>query len=162
MNQKSRRIEKRAANDPPSKPRAVRSRVFKVDFKNGMKNDGRDLVESLELQTHLRQETHRSLAAQEENRLKISHGLQDEVGQTLQGIHVQLLSLKNTARRNPKGLKGGTSRTQRLVAESARSVRRIVRELDPASNGSNRPVKREVPRATHPGSLRPPGPRTEP
>jgi len=85
------------------------------------------LKDSLELQEGLRQLTHRVLAAQEEERKKISRELQDEIAQTLLGINVRLISLKQEARSNTKGLKNEIANTQRLVVKSARSVRRAAR-----------------------------------
>ena len=87
------------------------------------------LEESLELQKRLRQLTHRVLAVQEDERKKISRELQDEIAQTLLGINVRLLSLKQEARRNSKGLKNEIASTQRLVAKSVSSVRRVGRKI---------------------------------
>lgn len=87
------------------------------------------LKDSLQLQEGLRQLTHQVLAAQEAEREKISHELQDEIAQTLLGINVRLLSLKQEARINTKGLKNEIADTQQLVAKSARSVRRTAREF---------------------------------
>jgi signal transduction histidine kinase len=67
--------------------------------------------------------------AQENERKKISGELQNEIGQTLLGINVRLLSLKQEARNNTKGLKKEIASTQRLVVESANSVRRVAREF---------------------------------
>ena len=83
------------------------------------------LEESLELQNCLRQLTHRVLAAQEDERKKLSHELQDEIAQTLLGINVRLLSLKQGDRNNTKGLKNEIASTQRLVVKSAKSVRQV-------------------------------------
>jgi signal transduction histidine kinase len=90
------------------------------------------LRESLQLQEGLRQLTHDVLAAQEDERKKISRELQDEVAQTLLGINVRLLSLKQEARTNTKGLKQEIASTQRLVAKSVRSVQRVAREFGDA------------------------------
>lgn len=90
------------------------------------------LTESLQLQNQLRQLTHRVLAAQEEERAKISHELQDEIAQTLLGINVRLLSLKQVARSSTQGLKNQIASVQRLVVKSARSVRQFARKLDPS------------------------------
>ena len=49
------------------------------------------LKDSLHLQEGLRQLTHQVLAAQEDERRKISRELQDEIAQTLLGINVRLL-----------------------------------------------------------------------
>jgi len=87
------------------------------------------LKESLQLQESLRQLTHQVMSAQEAERKKISHELQDEIGQTLLGINVRLLTLKKEARSNTKGLKHEIASTQRLVAKSARYVRHVAREF---------------------------------
>ena len=81
------------------------------------------------MQKRLQQLTHRVLAAQEDERKSISQELHDEIAQTLLGINVRLLSLKQQARVNHQGLKTEIAGTQRLVANSARSVRRMAREF---------------------------------
>ena len=96
---------------------------------NAAKHHQKCLEESLELQKRLRQLTHQVLAAQEDERKKISRELQDEIAQTLLGINVRLLSLKQEARSNTKGLKNEIASTQRLVAKSARSVRQVGRKI---------------------------------
>ena len=90
------------------------------------------LKESLQLQEGLRQLTRQVLASQEEERRKISLELQNEIAQTLLGINVRLLSLKQEARNNTKGLKNEIASTQRLVVKSAQSVRRAAREFKKA------------------------------
>ena len=87
------------------------------------------LEESLQLQKRLRELTHRVLAAQEDERHKISHELQDEIAQTLLGINARLLALKQKTRSHTKGLKQEITSTQQLVLKSAKSVRRFAREL---------------------------------
>jgi signal transduction histidine kinase len=94
------------------------------------KDKSKYLEESLQLQKHLRRLTHRVLAAQEDERKKISCELQDEIAQTLLGINVRLLSLKEKARSNPKGLKKEIASTRRLVVKSAKSLRQFAHELD--------------------------------
>ncbi len=86
-------------------------------------------LESLKLQTRLRQLTHRVLAAQEDERKKISRELQAETTQTLLGLNVRLLSLKQEARNNGNGLKNTIANTQRLVAKSTRSARQVGRTI---------------------------------
>ncbi|MGA2750263.1 MAG: histidine kinase [Verrucomicrobiota bacterium] len=87
------------------------------------------LKDSLQLQKGLRQLTHQLLASQEEERKKISLELQNEIAQTLLGINVRLLSLKQEARLNTKGLKNEIASTQRLLLKSAQSVRQVAREF---------------------------------
>jgi two-component system sensor histidine kinase DegS len=101
----------------------ARRKVMEDDFARRGKHHQKSLEESLELQKRLRQLTHQVIAAQEDERKKISRELQDEIAQTLLGINVRLLSLKKEARSNSTGLKKEIASTRLLVANSARSVR---------------------------------------
>jgi signal transduction histidine kinase len=87
------------------------------------------LKDSLAIQAGLRRLAHKVLSAQEAERTKISHELQDEIAQTLLGINVRLITLKQEARTNTKGLKNEIASTQQLVVKSAKSVRRAAREF---------------------------------
>ena len=87
------------------------------------------LEESLELQNRLRQLTHQVLRAQEDERKKISLELQDDIAQTLLGINVRLLSLKQEAHKNTRGIKNDIASTQLLVAKSVRSVRQAGQKI---------------------------------
>jgi signal transduction histidine kinase len=105
----------------------VRRKSVEAALKKSGQHYAKLLKESLQLQAGLRQLTHQVLAAQEDERKKISRGLQNEIAQTLLGINVRLLSLKQEARNNTKGLKNEIASTQRLVIKSAKSVRRVAR-----------------------------------
>jgi signal transduction histidine kinase len=107
----------------------VRRKSVEAALKKSGKHYSRLLKESLHLQEGLRQLTHQVLASQEEERQKISHELQNEIAQTLLGINVRLVSLKQEARTNTRGLKNKIASTQRLVVKSARSVRRVARQF---------------------------------
>jgi signal transduction histidine kinase len=107
----------------------VRRKVMEDDFARRGKRHQKSLEESLQLQKRLRQLTHKVIAAQEDERKKISRELQDEIAQTLLGINVRLLSLKQEARNNSKGFKKEIASTQRLVASSAKSVRQVGRKI---------------------------------
>lgn len=87
------------------------------------------LKESLTLQDSLRKLTRELLDAQEDERNEISHKLQDEIAQTLLGINVRLLSLKREARSKTQGLKNEIASTQRLVVQSAKSMRQTANDL---------------------------------
>lgn len=87
------------------------------------------LAESRRLQKHLRCLTHRILSAQENKRSKISHDLQDEIAQTLLGINVRLLSLREGAVANATGLEEEIASTRRLVENSIKSIERFAREI---------------------------------
>jgi signal transduction histidine kinase len=117
---------------------AERKYVANPSANNGKSHD-KCLKESLQLQKQLRQLTHQVLVAQEDEREKISHELQDEIAQILLGINVRLLLLKQAARSKARGLKSEIARTQQLVVKSAALVRRFARELD-----NHRPTPSEL------------------
>jgi signal transduction histidine kinase len=106
-----------------------RRKVMEDAFTKTSAHHGKSLEESLQLQHRLRQLTRRVLAAQENERQTISRELQNEIAQTLLGINVRLLSLKQEARISHKGLKQEIANTQEIVGRSAKSVRRVAREL---------------------------------
>ena len=124
-----RRTAELAATNRQLQRGIVRRKSVEAALKKSGLHYSKLLKDSLQLQEGLRQLTHQVLVAQEDERRKISTELQDEIGQTLLGINVRLLSLKREARSNTKGLKNEIASTQRLVAKSARSVRRVAREF---------------------------------
>jgi signal transduction histidine kinase len=123
------RTEELAATNRQLQRGVVRRKVMENAAEKNGRHHQKCLEESLTLQKRLRQLTHQVLAAHEDERRKISRELQDEIGQTLLGINVRLLSLKQEARNNTRGLKKEIASTQRLVVKSARSVRRVAREF---------------------------------
>jgi signal transduction histidine kinase len=129
MTKLGRRTEELAASNRQLKQGVVRRKVMEDDFAERGKRHQKSLDESLELQKRLRQLTHKVIAAQENERKKISRELQDEIAQTLLGINVRLLSLKQEAHSNSKGLKKEIASTQLLVANSAKSVRQVGRKI---------------------------------
>jgi len=129
-NRLSRRTLELAATNLQLKRGVVRRKNVEAALKKSGIRYTKLLKGSLHLQAGLRQLTHQVLAAQEEERKKISLELQDEVAQTLLGINVRLLSLKQGDQSNIKSLKNEIASAQRLVVKSAMSVRRFARELD--------------------------------
>jgi len=125
----NRRTGELAASHQQLKRGVVRRKSVEAALKKSGQHYTKLLKDSLHLQEGLRQLTHQVLAAQEEERKKISKELQDDIAQTLLGINVRLLSLKQEAKLNTKGLKNEIASTQRLVVKSARSVRRVAREF---------------------------------
>lgn len=123
------RTEELAASHRQLQRGIIRRKVMEKAFTKMGEHHGKSLQESLQLQHRLRQLTRRVLAAQESERRIISRELQDEIAQTLLGINVRLLSLKKEARINHKGLKLEIASTQRIITKSAKSVRRVAREL---------------------------------
>jgi signal transduction histidine kinase len=106
-----------------------RRKSVEVALKKSGLHYGKLLKDSLQLQSRLRLLTHQMLSAQENERNRMSHDLQDEIAQTLLGINTRLLSLKREARANTDGLKNEIASTQRLVIKSAKSVRRVARQF---------------------------------
>ncbi len=80
------------------------------------------------LEDERRQSTRRALAAQEAERLRIAHGLHDEVGQVLTGV---LLQLDDVAEPNPDR-RAALDETKQSVRQALEEVRRIAQELRPA------------------------------
>ena len=124
-----RRTDQLAASNLLLKRSVIRRKVMADTYEKSGKRHDKSLAESLQLQKRLRQLTHQVIAAQEDEREKISHELQDEIAQTLLGINVRLLSLKQGADSDLKGLKNEIASTQRLVVKSARTVRKFARKL---------------------------------
>jgi signal transduction histidine kinase len=87
------------------------------------------LKESRLLEKHLRDMTRKILSASEEQRKKMSLQLQDEIAQTLLGIHVRLLSLKAEATANQAGLAKEIATTQQLVEASVKTINQFAREF---------------------------------
>ncbi len=118
-----------AATNQQLKHGIVQRRTAEAALKTAGVDYARLLKESLRLQDGLRQLTHQVLRAQEDERKKISHELQDNVAQALLGINVRLCSLKHEARTSNKGFKNDIASTQRLVAKSAKFVQMVVGRL---------------------------------
>jgi signal transduction histidine kinase len=130
LNEKlSQRTEELASSNRQLQRGVVRRKVMEAAAEKSGKHHNKCLEESLQLQKRLRQLTHRVMAVQEDERQSISRELQDEIAQTLLGINVRLLSLKQQSRSNTRGLKNEIASTQRLVLKSAKSVRRVAREF---------------------------------
>jgi signal transduction histidine kinase len=107
----------------------IRRKGVESALKKSGEHYARLLQDSLQVQEGLRELTHHVLAAQEDERRKVSRELQDEIAQTLLGINVRLLSLKKEARRNTQGLQNEIASTQQLVVKSAKSVREVASRL---------------------------------
>jgi len=112
--------------------------------KNG-KDHKKCLEESLQLQKRLRQLTHQLLTAHEAERKTISRKLQDEIAQTLLGINIRLLSLKEESRKNTKGLKEVIARAQRSMVKSVTSVCRVAHNLGTSCRAEDRVDGKPVP-----------------
>jgi hypothetical protein len=102
----------------------VRRKSVEATLKQSGEHYVKLLKESLRVQKSLRQLTRHLLAAQENQRIGVSRKLQDEIVQTLLGLNVRLLCLKQEAENNSLELKNGIANTQQIVIRVP-----IVREL---------------------------------
>ncbi len=87
------------------------------------------LTEAGQLQQHLSELARQILTAQEEERKKMSLTLQDEIAQTLLGIHVRLLALQREVSASAADFRNEIATTQRLVRTSVKTINRYAREL---------------------------------
>ena len=126
----SRRTAGLTATNRTLKQRLARRRAVEQDLKKSGEHGKKLLEESRRLQNDLRHLTHQHLSAQEAERKKISHELQDEIAQTLLGINARLLTLKKAANGGETNLTKEIANTQRLVQESVKSINRLAHELD--------------------------------
>jgi len=86
------------------------------------------LEEARQLQEHLQDLARRILTTQEEERRAMSLTLQDEIAQTLLGIHVRLLALQSEVSISTEGFQKEIAVTQRLVHKSVQTINRFARE----------------------------------
>jgi len=124
-----RRTVNLAASNRFLKQGIVQRKTVEKALKKSTGHYARLVNESRRLQKHLRHLTHQILSAQEAERTKVSRELQDEVAQTLLGINVRLLALKQEATVNTEGLKKEIASTQCLVEKSVKTMSRFAREF---------------------------------
>jgi signal transduction histidine kinase len=142
MKHRTRRLRKLVAQAPEAPAVTTPRRRSSVAGKagaDGGKPRGKFLKESLKHQKELRRLTHQIIAAQERERSKLSHQLQDDILQTLLAIKVRLLLLKHAARHKTHGIKNEIASAQRLVVHSATLIRRLARKLDSQRRASSKP-----------------------
>ena len=89
------------------------------------------LTKSRQMQEELRHLSRRLIAAQEEERRRISRELHDVIVQTLTGINLRLAALKSQTMKGTRDLQNKIAVTQRLVEKSVEVVHRFARDLRP-------------------------------
>ena len=127
-----RRLEDLANTNQGLNREIVRRQTVEHTLKKSEKRQSLLVKQSRHLQGQLRHLSHQILKAQEEERLRISRDLHDEIAQTLVGINVQLAALTHEAAGGPKGLKEKIARAQHMVEESVEKVHQFARKLRPA------------------------------
>lgn len=105
-----------------------RRKVAEKALKTGGNRSTKLLAESQRLQQHLQEMSHKILTAHEDERKELGLRLQDEIVQTLSGIHIRLLALKKEVSASNENFKKELVTTQRLVRESVRTVNRFAHE----------------------------------
>ncbi|MGD1020144.1 MAG: histidine kinase [Verrucomicrobiia bacterium] len=133
LDQLARTLDRQAVELAASGRHLKRGIVRRKAAKEALEKSGKHRTNLLEqshlMQEHLRHLTHQILLAQEDKRTQMSHELHDEIAQTLLGINVRLLTLKNEATVNAMGLKKEIASTQRLVEKSVKTMNRFAREF---------------------------------
>jgi signal transduction histidine kinase len=124
-----RRTKGLAATNRTLKNEIVQRKSAQESLRKSTEHHARQIRESRNLQKHLRRLTHRILLAQEAKRTKISRELHDEIAQTLLGINVRLLALKQGAVVSTNDLKKEIANTQRLVDKSEKTMSRFGRDF---------------------------------
>jgi signal transduction histidine kinase len=117
-----------AASNRSLKQGVTRRMAVEVALKKSEGHYRELLKESLAMQRHLQHLTHTILSAQEDKRMKISHDLQNEVTQSLLGIHVRLLTLEKRVGCGDKALQKEIASTQRLLNMSVKTIERFALE----------------------------------
>ncbi len=98
-------------------------------FKTSEAAAGVLLKESRLLEEHLQDMARKILSANEVERKQMSHRLQEEIAQTLLGIHVRLLALKKATAASNASLNDEITTIEKLVAESVKITNRLAREF---------------------------------
>lgn len=98
----------------------------------GAENFRRLLKESRILERHLQNVVRKILSVNEVERWHMSLQLNDEIAQTMLGIHVRLLALKKAHTSSQASHSKEISTIQRLVQKSAKTINSFTREFDTA------------------------------
>ncbi len=92
------------------------------------KKSSRILEESRQLQNHLQEMNRRILMVQEAGRKEMSLRLQDDIVQSLEGIHLRLLVLSNEVSANNEVSQNEIALTKESVQQSAEVINRFFQE----------------------------------
>ncbi len=89
------------------------------------------LRESRVLEAQLKGMAHQILITNEQEKHLVSTQLRDEIAQTLLGLHVRLLALKQEVTDSHASITQEIAATQQLVEESVQTIQRFAQELGP-------------------------------
>lgn len=90
----------------------------------------RSLKESQIMESHLQETVRKILSVNEEERRQMSLLLNDEVAQTMLGIHVRLLAFKKATSDSSENHGKDISTIQRLLTKSVKTINLFTREFD--------------------------------
>jgi signal transduction histidine kinase len=120
-----------AKSNETLKGEIVQRRVVEDSLRVSELTTSQLLTKSRQMQEELRHLSRRLIAAQEEERRRISRDLHDVVVQTLTGINLRLAGLKSETTKGSRDLQKKIAATQRLVEKSVEVVHRFARDLRP-------------------------------
>lgn len=87
------------------------------------------LLESRQLEQQLKEMTRKIISADEVERKKMSLQLHDDIGQSLLGIHMRLLSLKKQMAARHEGITQEIATTQQLVEAAVKTINHFAHEF---------------------------------
>ena len=120
-----------AASNRQLKQEVVRRKSAEESLRRSERHYSQLLEKSRQMHEQLRLLSRQLMAAQEEERKRISRELHDVIAGTLTSINVRLAALKKEATLSTRGLERNIARTQQLVEHSVNIVHRFARELRP-------------------------------
>jgi signal transduction histidine kinase len=103
-------------------------KLAEADLESSERTSSRLLEDSHLVEKNLQNITHQIMLANEAERKIMSLQLHDEIAQTLLGIHVRLLTLKQQVAARDVSLSLEIATTQRLVEESVKTIHRFAHE----------------------------------
>lgn len=87
------------------------------------------LLESRQLEQQLKDMTHMIMSADEVERKKMSLQLHDDIGQSLLGVHMRLLTLKKQMSARHEGITHEIATTQQLVEDAVKTINQFAHEF---------------------------------
>ncbi|MEO0017466.1 MAG: hypothetical protein RLZZ522_749 [Verrucomicrobiota bacterium] len=121
-------LELAEANEEIQRQVAKRAKA-ETTLRHSQQSSGQLLKESRVLERQLQDMTHQLLIATEGEQRKMSLQLNDEIAQTLLGIHLRILGLKKEVAAKQSDLHEEIAATRQLVADAAKIISRLAHEL---------------------------------
>jgi len=116
------------AKDELERRIAARS-TAETTLRKSQKTSDQLLKDSQVLEKQLQDLTHQLLSATECEQQEMSRQLNNEIAQTLLGLHMRILALKNEASANHANITQEIAATKRLVTDAKKSTSRLTNEI---------------------------------